>query len=218
MSAALAAVNGPVKMGDTARFANLRTKAGSKLAKLKELKAKNTLLDKQVAKLEKEAKAAGTVAEKATGKAAALNEKLAAAEKKLTAAKKAISESKDKNNQLSKEAAQVSGALEKQLAETNKELDAKKAEFKQLTASLDSQTTAGAAQQGTIKKQITDLKKLDAQNSKLQKGKAKCESDREKLTEEAEGWKNEIRTYQGILEDLENDFDAELQHRPSLKF
>ena len=98
---ALAAVNGPVKMGDTARFANLRTKAGSKLAKLKELKAKNTLLDKQVAKLEKEAKAAGTAAEKA------------------------VSQSKDKNNQLSKEAAKAHKALEIQLAKTNKELDEK---------------------------------------------------------------------------------------------
>ena len=108
--------------------------------------------------------------------------------------------------------------MKTQLTETNKELDAKKAEFKQLTASLDSQTTEGDAQQDKIKKQTTDLKKLDAQNSKLQKGKAKCESEREKLNDEAEGGKNDIRTYRGILEDLENDFDAELQHRPSLKF
>jgi len=207
----LAAVNDPVKMGDTARFASLRTKAGSKLATLKELKAQNKLLDKQVAKLEKEAEAAGTAA----GTTA---EKLAAAEKKLAGAEKAVSESNSKNNRLSKEAAQARRALEKQLAETNKELDAKKAEFKQLTASLDSQTTAGAAQQDKIDKQTTDLKKLDAQNSKLQKGNAKCESDREKLNEEAEGWKNDIRTYQGILEGLEEDLDAELQHRPSLKF
>lgn len=207
----LAAVNDPVKMGDTARFASLRTKAGNKLAKLKDLKDKNTLLGKKVAKLEKEAKAAGTAA----GTAA---EKLAAAAEKLATVEKAVSESKDKNNRLSKEADQAHRALEKQLAETNKELDAKKAEFKQLTASLDSQTTAGAAQQDKINKQTTVLKKLDAQNSKLQKGNDKCESDREKLNEEAEGWKNDIRTYQGILEGLEEDLDAELQHRPSLKF
>jgi len=215
---ALAPVNGTVKMGDTDRFANLRAKAGNKLAKLKDLKDKNTLLGKQVDKLTKEAKAAGIVAEKAAGNAETLNEKLAAAMMKLAGAEKAGAESKDKNNKLSKEAAQARVALEKQLTETNKELDAKKAEFKQLTASLDSQTTEGDAQQDKIKKQTTDLKKLDAQNSKLQKGKAKCESEREKLNDEAEGWKNDIRTYRGILEDLENDFDAELQHRPSLKF
>lgn len=207
MSAALAAVNDD-KSANRLKVDRVK----SKLVKAKELKQKNAQLVEKLAEAGRETELANKKARDLAAEKGSVEQQLQDAVKEAQEAAKREKQLKEKNKLLNERQT----TLSKEKDEIHFEHQTQVAAFKQLQADFDNKGAAAdtaAVREKQLQKKNNTLAEKIKKTSSTNK---ECQIKQKKLKKEVEEWKAEVREFQSMLDEI--DTDAELQHRPSLKF